>query len=73
MCSIMGAGPGLGTSEFMAGFSRTVSRGPDMTRVEPIDLGDGKTALLGFHRLAIMGLSKEADRQRLYLSQRVGL
>lgn len=59
MCSIMGAGPGLGTSEFMAGFSRTVSRGPDMTRVEPIDLGDGKTALLGFHRLAIMGLSKE--------------
>ena len=59
MCSIMGAGPGLGTSEFMAGFSRTVSRGPDMTRVESIDLGDGKTALLGFHRLAIMGLSKE--------------
>ncbi len=39
-------------AEFRRGFDRTVSRGPDDTRV--IDTGDG---LLGFHRLSIMGLS----------------
>lgn len=39
---------------FRTGFQRTVSRGPDDTRM--IDTGNG---LLGFHRLAIMGLHPE--------------
>jgi asparagine synthase (glutamine-hydrolysing) len=39
---------------FMEGFERTVSRGPDCSRV--IDTGHG---LLGFHRLSIMGLTPE--------------
>jgi asparagine synthase (glutamine-hydrolysing) len=39
---------------FMMGFERTVSRGPDDSRV--IDTGHG---LLGFHRLSIMGLTPE--------------
>lgn len=55
MCSIMGyCDSGVTYSEFMKGFSATVSRGPDDTRV--IDTGKG---LLGFHRLAIMGLTPE--------------
>ena len=37
---------------FKKGFDRTVSRGPDDSRI--IDTGKG---LLGFHRLAIMGLT----------------
>lgn len=53
MCSIMGyCGKGASTEAFSAGFDKTVSRGPDDSRV--IDTGDG---LLGFHRLAIMGLT----------------
>ena len=39
---------------FQAGFARTVSRGPDDSRV--IDVGQG---ILGFHRLSIMGLHPE--------------
>lgn len=41
-------------AEFDKGFQATVSRGPDDSRIT--DTGRG---LLGFHRLAIMGLSKE--------------
>lgn len=41
-------------AEFKKGFEKTVSRGPDDSRI--IDTGAG---LLGFHRLAIMGLSPE--------------
>ncbi len=53
MCSIMGScGSGVALSEFKKGFDRTVSRGPDDSRI--IDTGKG---LLGFHRLAIMGLT----------------
>ena len=37
---------------FKAGFMRTVSRGPDDSRI--VDTGNG---ILGFHRLAIMGLT----------------
>jgi len=37
---------------FKTGFSRTVSRGPDDSRI--VDTGKG---LLGFHRLSIMGLT----------------
>lgn len=38
--------------KFMQGFEQTVSRGPDDTKI--VDTGRG---LLGFHRLAIMGLT----------------
>ena len=55
MCSIMGyCGSGATYSTFLDGFSKTVSRGPDDTKV--VDTGKG---LLGFHRLAIMGLTPE--------------
>lgn len=55
MCSIMGyCGSGAVFSEFMEGFEKTVSRGPDSSKI--IDTGSG---LLGFHRLAIMGLQPE--------------
>ena len=53
MCSIMGyCGSGATFDDFKKGFDRTVSRGPDDSRV--IDTGKG---LLGFHRLSIMGLT----------------
>lgn len=53
MCSIMGyCGKGVSYDAFAAGFAQTVSRGPDDSRI--LDTGNG---LLGFHRLAIMGLT----------------
>lgn len=53
MCSIMGYfSAGADRARFDQGFSATISRGPDDTRI--LDTGNG---LLGFHRLAIMGLS----------------
>ena len=55
MCSIIGyCGPVADSEAFQRGFDRTRSRGPDDSRVVPA--GDG---LLGFHRLAIMGLTPE--------------
>ena len=55
MCSIMGyCGCSLSEEDFCMGFDKTISRGPDMSRV--VDLGDG---IMGFHRLAIMGLTDE--------------
>ncbi len=55
MCSIMGyCGSSATHSLFEEGFEKTVSRGPDSSRI--LDTGDG---LLGFHRLAIMGLTDE--------------
>ena len=52
MCSIMGyCSAGADRGLFDKGFTRTISRGPDDSRV--VDTGAG---LLGFHRLAIMGL-----------------
>lgn len=55
MCSIMGlCGKGVTLSDFYRGFEKTISRGPDDSRVE--EVGGG---LLGFHRLAIMGLTPE--------------
>ena len=54
MCSIMGyCGTEISSEEFKKGFDKTISRGPDMSRI--IDTGKG---LLGFHRLAIMGLDE---------------
>ena len=53
MCSIMCyCADDVGEATFMEAFSRTVSRGPDDTRL--IDIGCG---LMGFHRLSIMGLT----------------
>lgn len=55
MCSIMGyCGSHAPVAEFRRGFDETISRGPDDSRI--IDTGKG---LLGFHRLAIMGLTPE--------------
>ena len=52
MCSIMGYCSGdADFSLFKAGFDKTLSRGPDDSRI--VDTGHG---LLGFHRLSIMGL-----------------
>ena len=52
MCSIMGyRGTVISKERFEEGFEKTVSRGPDMSRVIETDKG-----FLGFHRLAIMGL-----------------
>ena len=62
MCSIMGyIGSRLTDDEFKLGFERTVSRGPDMSKV--IKLNNG---LLGFHRLAIMGLTDKGMQPFTY-------
>lgn len=53
MCSIMGyCGNSAAFSAFQKGFMETISRGPDDSRI--VDTGNG---FLGFHRLAIMGLT----------------
>lgn len=53
MCSIMGyCDQSASRAIFETGFFRSVSRGPDDSRI--VDTGNG---LLGFHRLAIMGLT----------------
>ena len=55
MCSIMGyCGSCAAKERFLQGFEATVSRGPDDSKI--VDTGNG---LLGFHRLAIMGLTPE--------------
>ena len=55
MCSIMGyAGTGLSSKDFRSYLNRTISRGPDDTRVIERD-----GVMLGFERLAIMGLAPE--------------
>ena len=48
------AGHDLPREEFAAYLARTQSRGPDATRIM-----EGKFGLLGFNRLAIMGLTEE--------------
>ena len=54
MCSVFGTTSArIPVSRLKEGFSRTVSRGPDMSRFERIPCG-----WLGFHRLAIMGLDE---------------
>ena len=47
-------GKGVSLQKFREGFQETISRGPDDSRI--VDTGAG---LLGFHRLAIMGLTPE--------------
>ena len=54
MCSIMGyIGKKISLTKFKECFDRTISRGPDMTRIVATEKG-----VLGFHRLAIMDLSE---------------
>ena len=54
MCSVMGyCGSSATLDLFKKGFERTIARGPDDSRI--IDTGNG---ILGFHRLAIMGLTE---------------
>ena len=53
MCSILGyCGAGLANEVFEEALKKTISRGPDASRI--IDTGNG---LLGFNRLSIMGLT----------------
>ena len=53
MCSVMGCcDDGFDRQRFEEGFERTVSRGPDDSRI--VDTGRG---VLAFHRLSIMGLT----------------
>ena len=55
MCSIMGfTSPTLTSEAVKPFFDRTLSRGPDQSRMEPAGSG-----MLCFHRLAIMGLTEE--------------
>lgn len=54
MCSIMSYCGSVKRAPFEKGFKATISRGPDDSRI--IDTGKG---LMGFHRLAIMGLTPE--------------
>lgn len=55
MCSIIGIEEWIRPKgDFFGCFDRTLSRGPDMSRV--MEVGNG---LMGFHRLAIMGLTEE--------------
>ncbi|MDE6189624.1 MAG: asparagine synthase B [Clostridia bacterium] len=55
MCSIMGYdGKDITVEEFRKALDATVMRGPDDTKVV-----ETKSGILGFHRLAIMGLTEE--------------
>ena len=55
MCSIMGYdGKDIAGEEFKKALDATISRGPDDTRIV-----ETKSSILGFHRLAIMGLTAE--------------
>ena len=64
MCSIMGyCGSGATFASFSEAFDKTVLRGPDDTKI--IDTGKG---LLGFHRLAIMGLTPSGMQWRKTVS-----
>ena len=55
MCSIFGLTSSRVPRDLIETcFSRTISRGPDMSRLEEIPGG-----ILGFHRLAIMGLNEK--------------
>lgn len=62
MCSIIGfTSKKLTAQSVREYFDRTVSRGPDATRMAELD-----GAVLGFHRLSIMGLD-ERGMQPFYL------
>ena len=52
--------------EFRLGFDMTVSRGPDMSRIEKLNNG-----FLGFHRLAIMGLTDKGMQPFSYKNNKL--
>lgn len=52
--------------EFKLGFDMTVSRGPDMSRIEKLNNG-----FLGFHRLAIMGLTDKGMQPFSYKNNKL--
>ncbi len=52
MCSIMGYLGDMPLEKFKEGFEKTISRGPDMSKIIKVNGG-----YLGFHRLAIMELT----------------
>ena len=52
MCSIMGYLGDMSEDSFQMGFYKTISRGPDMSKIIKL-----KNGYLGFHRLAIMELT----------------
>ena len=54
MCSIIGYSCHENYEEFKKGFEKTISRGPDMSKIIDIKIG-----YMGFHRLSIMGLHDE--------------
>lgn len=62
MCSIMFySGSSITEEEFKKGFEATVSRGPDQSEIVKLDGG-----IMGFHRLAIMGLHPEGMQPFTY-------
>ena len=61
MCSIIGYLSLENYEEFLSGFEKTLSRGPDMTKIIQLD-----DARLGFERLAIMGLHEEGMQPFIY-------
>ena len=67
MCSIMGyIGKKFSDEDFKSGFEKTVSRGPDMSKTVEVSGG-----LLGFHRLAIMGLTEKGMQPFAYKNNRL--
>lgn len=55
MCAIIGySGKDIAKEKLVKAFDETISRGPDMSQVI-----ETKSGYLGFHRLAIMGLSEQ--------------
>ena len=67
MCSIMGCfGTEISIEKFKECFDRTVSRGPDMSRI--IEMKGG---IIGFHRLSIMGLDEKGMQPFSYKDKKV--
>ena len=59
-------GKKLFDEDFKSGFEKTVSRGPDMSKTVEVSGG-----LLGFHRLAIMGLTEKGMQPFAYKNNRL--
>ena len=59
-------GKKLSDEDFKSGFEKTVSRGPDMSKTVEVSGG-----LLGFHRLAIMGLTEKGMQPFAYKNNRL--
>ena len=53
--------------EFKLGFDTTVSRGPDMSKIEKLN----NNGFLGFHRLAIMGLTDKGMQPFTYKNNKL--